>query len=285
MSRNRVSWAVVPVRPGLLYEGPRWVAEAGVFQWVDILSASIHRWDPYGSADAETRETGLEYATVALPLDADRMLVASRSSLHVYSWRDDAHEVVGRWAFPDRVRFNDGAIAPNGDIYVGSMSMARVRGAAALYKFDLDSRTLTTVLDQIGISNGLCWTDDNTAYYVDSLVPQIDRLVVNDGVVSRERWIQLGPDDEPDGIAVAGDGTLAVAMWEGSRIELANAAGQPLPAVSVPALFPTAVAFGGDQGELVLVTTAADQDDAREPAPGKVFVGRVEDLLGAGGSS
>jgi sugar lactone lactonase YvrE len=282
MSRDGVSWGRVPAADGVLFEGPRWIAEAGVFQWVDILSATVHRWDPYGSDPSENRETGLEFATVALPLDADRMLIGSRSSLHVYSWRDRTLETVGEWDFPPDVRFNDGAVAPGGEVYIGSMSMERRKGAAALYRFDLTSRSLTVVADSVGISNGLHWDSASSGYYIDSLEPRIDRVTVADGQLDRRLWLELAHDDEPDGLTVAADGSVVVAMWGGSRLVVATPA-RDLRAVPVPALFPTSVAFGGVDGELVLVTAAAG--DHGEDAPARILVGATAELLEAGGSS
>jgi sugar lactone lactonase YvrE len=277
MSRHGVNWSRLPASEGMLFEGPRWIAEARVFQWVDILAATIHRWDPYGSAPPEHRATGLEFATVALPLDADRMLVASRSSLHLYSWLDATLETVGQWDFPSDVRFNDGAISPTGDVYLGTMSMERRKGAAALYRFDLASGSLTAVLDGIGISNGLSWDTTTSAYYVDSLAPQIDRLELIDGPVVRSPWVRLGSEDEPDGLTIAPDGTLVVALWGGSRVVLIDPSRGSSTDVLVPALFPTSVAFGGVENELVIVTAGAG--DASEDGPARVFLASAEDLL------
>jgi sugar lactone lactonase YvrE len=274
-----VTWTPVAGANGRLFEGPRWIPEAGVFQWVDILGGSLHRWDPSGADAAERRETGLEFATVALPLDADRMLVASRSSLHVYSWRDRTLETVGQWTFPGDVRFNDGAVAPNGDLYVGTMSMDRRKGAAALYRFDIASGSLTAVQQGLGISNGLSWDSPASAYYVDSLEPQVDRLLLADGRLVREPWVRLDSDDEPDGLAVAPDGTVVVALWGGSRLVLLPAAGEPTVQVPVPAVYPTSVAFGGAEGDLVIVTTG--EGDAGEDV-GRVLVGSTQELLDGG---
>jgi sugar lactone lactonase YvrE len=278
MSRNGVTWAEVAAPDGLLFEGPQWVPGARVFQWVDILAGSVHRWDPYAGGASENRSTGLEFATVALPLDADRSLVASRNSLHVHSWTDSGLEEVGRWEFPRDVRFNDGAVAPNGDIYVGTMSMERRKCAAALYRFDLGSGSLVAVLEGIGISNGLAWDSATTAYYVDSLSPQIDRLETSGSVVSRSLWRSLAENDEPDGLALASDGAVVVAVWGGGRLEVLHQAGQGPRAVEVPSRFPTSLTFGGVEGEWVLVTTANDPDT---DSPGRALLCGTTELLEA----
>lgn len=277
MSRHGVTWEVVPAPPGRLFEGPQWIAEARSFQWVDILGATIHRWSPYEAAASETRETGLEFATVALPLDADRMVVASRSSLHLYSWQDRTLETVGQWEFPDDVRFNDGAISPTGDVYVGTMSMQRRTDAAALHRVDLASGSLTTVVDGIGISNGLSWDSSTSAYYVDSLVPQIDRLRLEGDHVSRSPWLRLADDHEPDGLTVTPWGDVAVALWGDNKIVLASPGSRLTSDVALPARFPTSVKFGGDAAEFVVVTTA-EEGVAPESPGGRLFLALSEDL-------
>jgi len=274
--RDGVRWAFVDAPPGRLYEGPQWVPEVGVFQWVDILAGSLHRWDPYGAEPAMSRPTGLEFATVALPLDADRVLVASRSSLHVYSWDADALETVGEWDFPPDVRFNDGALSPGGDIYVGTMSMDRRREGAALHRFDLATSQLKPVLTGIGISNGLCWDSPTTAYYIDSLIPRVDRLEVVEGQLRRSEWARLSGDDEPDGMGLAPNGTLVVALWGGGRLVSLDLTTREARSVSVPTRFPTSVAFGGRDREFTLVTSAAD--DAAGGAPGRVLVSLTREL-------
>ncbi|GEP39785.1 hypothetical protein NPS01_34480 [Nocardioides psychrotolerans] len=272
-----MKWHTVPGPHGRLFEGPHWIPEARVFQWVDILAATLHRWDPYNNEAAETRETGLEFATVALPLDHDRILVASRSSLHVYSWSESTMITVGEWKFPHDVRFNDGALTPCGDIYVGTMSMDRRPLGASLYKFDLAASVLEPVFTGVGISNGLSWDTDTSAFYVDSLVPQIDRVNKTEHGLTREPWLRLDEDDEPDGLAVAPSGHVVAALWGRGCLVVGATSPRKFVTATVPDAYPTSVAFGGVDDELVLVTTAGQS--AATDRKARVFVGDAAELV------
>src|SRR4051794_32590377 len=91
------TWQRIPGSDGRLLEGPRWLPGLGVFQWVDILGSALFRWDPYSEAPAVRRSLDLEFTTMALPLDDDRSLVASRNTLHEYRWRDATCRKLGSW--------------------------------------------------------------------------------------------------------------------------------------------------------------------------------------------
>lgn len=83
---------------------------------------------------------------------------------------------------PDRPnnRFNDGKTDPTGRIFAGTMG-SQVNGVweqrrGSLYSVGKD-RKLKTVLPDIGIANGLAWSEDaKTFYYIDSLAYTVDAL-------------------------------------------------------------------------------------------------------------
>ncbi|MFL6088529.1 MAG: SMP-30/gluconolactonase/LRE family protein [Aeromicrobium sp.] len=269
-----MKWETVPAPVGQLYEGPHWIPDVECFQWVDILGATVHRWDPYAAGQVEIRATGLEFATMALPVDDNRSIVASRQSLHMFEWDTGCLSLLGEWAFEPDIRFNDGAVSPDGSIFVGTMSMERRPGAAALYEFNLDTGTLTAVVDGVGISNGLAWTSASDAIYVDSLRPGVDRLHRTGGEIARSAFARLEADDEPDGLAVEADGTVLVAIWGGSRIVRIGGDGTPISSLPIPARYPTSVALGGRQRDLLLVTTAACETSTEGTADGSVLLAR-----------
>lgn len=271
-------WWIVTAERGRLYESARWIPELGVFQWVDILAGSIHRWRPREQeVVVESRALGLEYVTVALPLDSFRSVVATRSSLFEYDWSTGTFEQLGHWNFPPDIRFNDGAISPDGIIHIGTMSMEGRKDAGSLYQ--LSGGELVPILEGIGISNGLCWISGTKAYYVDSAHPRIDVLTTVDGHVTRERWIDLDEGDEPDGLMVARDGTVFVANWGRSAIEKISPEGfrTSLP---VPVKFPTSIALSRDECWMI-VTSAAHGSSVGE-LDGHVLAarcGEVDDRL------
>lgn len=270
MPGNRVigedpGWSVVPAEPGRLYESARWIPEASTFQWVDILRASLHRWRP-GEEESQARTLDLEFVTMALPLDAERSLVTSRNSLHEYDWSTGTLRHLGAWKFAPDVRFNDGGISPSGDVYLGTMSMERRSNGGALYNWQHGD--LITVVPEVGISNGLGWAKDGTAYYVDSLQPRINRLDES-GFGLASPLADLDQLDEPDGLTVTPEGEVLVALWGGARLARFAADGRRLADLVVPAHFPTSVAFNDER---LLVTTAlVDEADGTSDRDGCVL--------------
>src|SRR5579885_3853026 len=66
------------------------------------------------------------------------------------------------------LRMNDGACDARGRFWVGSMRLDERGWDGALYRYD--GRELVTVLDGVGLSNGIGWSPDGTLmYYVDTL--------------------------------------------------------------------------------------------------------------------
>lgn len=274
----RIDWRIVPAERGRLYEGARWVPRLGIFQWVDILAGTVHRWSPYEQrAVVEKRCLGLEFVTVALPLDSYRSVVASRSSLYEYDWSTDTLDELGQWDFPPDMRFNDGAVSPEGIVHIGTMSMAGRKDAGNLYQFS--GGELVPVLEGIGISNGLCWMSDTEAYYVDSVHPRIDVLTTAGGHVTREPWLHLDQGDEPDGLVVACDGTIFVANWGRSAVDQISPEGFRTT-VPVPVKFPTSIALSRDESWMI-VTSAAPAGSCGKH-DGRVLVawrGEVDDRV------
>lgn len=268
-----IAWTALPCTSGQLFEGARWLPSVRQFQWVDILAATIHRWTP-GDGKVETRELNLEFTTVAIPLDGDRSLVASRDSLHEYSWSSGRLARRGQWRFDDDVRFNDGARSPDGNIFIGTMSMERRSNAGSLYRYDAGE--LRAIVSGVGISNGIGWISPTRALYIDSLIPRIHTADLTSVDVELSTYVPLSATDEPDGLCVTPDGGALIANWGKAQLIHIAPDGQRLGDIDVPVLYPTSVALGGVDLDLLLVTSALDEATESTQSPGRVFVGRYQ---------
>ncbi|MCX6406097.1 MAG: SMP-30/gluconolactonase/LRE family protein [Propionibacteriales bacterium] len=267
-----MSWTAVPGGHGYLFESPRWVTEEKLFQWVDILGATISRWDPVRPTQIESRHLPLDFVTAALPLDGHRSIVASRNALFEYAWNRDQLTPLTSCDFPPSIRFNDGSISPGGEIFIGTMSMTGARDEASLYRYDPAARSLQPVISGIGISNGLAWIDDTTALYVDSLSGSIDTLSLDDDPVRRTVWISVATGEEPDGLAIDAEGRVHVAFWGSGEVRRFTSDGRPLPSWEVPHPMVTSLAFSTGCPSTVVVTTAGSAvPSLDEDARGSVF--------------
>jgi len=82
-------------------------------------------------------------------------------------------------------------------------------------------------------------------------------------------------------MCVTNDGTLLIAMWDGSRIEVISSSGEVQEPIHLPVQRPTSCTFGGLLGDELIVTTAARELDLNaQPLSGKLL-----SLVGTGFSA
>jgi len=134
---------------------------------------------------------------------------------------------------------------------------------------------------KVGISNGLAWSHDHkTMYYIDSPTKKVVAFDFNaeTGAISNERTVYVAvPEDVndqvPDGMTIDTEGMLWIAIWGGSKVVRVDPkSGQLNLSLSVPALNVTSVCFGGENLDVLYVTTASCDTDLNEwPDAGHTF--------------
>ena len=164
-------------------------------------------------------------------------------------------------ADPAAVKLNDGKCDPLGRLWVGTQPHDFSPGRCALYRIDTDG-TVTTMLEQVGLSNGLDWSPDGaTFYYIDSMSRTVDAFDFNAqrGSISNRRAIITIPAGEGgfDGMAVDREGCLWVAVFGASEVRRYGPDGALLASVAISAPAVTSCAFGGVDGGDLLITSAS----------------------------
>lgn len=261
-------------RRGTLCEGPSWLPGVNAFQWVDIAEGRLCRWfEDTGEIVERAFEPPLG---CALPLDSTAMVLASQGDLWIYDWDTEDRRHVVTLPLRPGTRLNDGGIDRDGAIWVGSMSEDGTPDAGALFRVTLDGR-YDVVLPAVSNSNGIGWLADGRAVYVDSPTRRVQTIGSrHDGFPARPFANVDGPGI-PDGLAVDEVGTVWVAVWDGARIARFDANGTFMPPCPVPVPRPTSLAFGGRNGNLMVVTTASWGMNADElavaPLSGHVLMG------------
>jgi sugar lactone lactonase YvrE len=268
--------AFVPITRvrGSLCESIRWILQRTCFQWVDIFEGRLCRWDPGGNT-VETRSFAPPLGC-AIPLDDARSILAFERELWLYDWDDGS---LSRWAslpLLPGTRLNDGGLAPDGAVWIGSMSEAGDPGRGRLWRVSPDLE-IETVISGVGISNGIGWLDNDHAVYVDTTTQRIDALQRSpQGGWTRAPFADVPPPGSPDGLTVGPEGHIWVAVWDGSRVLRWDRQGHLVAEIWVPAPRCTSVALGGRQGELLAVTTASwgldEASLAENPNSGHVLV-------------
>lgn len=252
-------------------EGPCWWPGWGGLRWVDMLAGDVLALDAAGTI---TRTHVGDVAAMLRPRTIGGAVVAVERGLALADedWRVDPLRPM--WS-TDTVRMNEGGVAPDGSLYVGSMAYDQAKGAARLYRVGADLG-VTTELDSVTISNGIDWSPDGSlAYYDDTAT---GRITVFDwtpaqGLTSGRTFADV--DGNPDGLTVDAEGGVWTALFGGSRVERRSPDGTLDAVVEVGARQVTACTFGGEGLDELYITTSREGLTADEdPAAGSLFLVR-----------
>lgn len=267
-----------------LGEGPLWITKLGCFFWVDIEKGILHRYH-LASEKLEIRHFPNRLAVVLegqngkLILGLDRKLVR-------YDWEtqeiEELCEVEEDLALN---RFNDGKVDPQGRIWIGTLSTLFTEGAGSLYRIGSDLSP-EVQLKNLTISNGMAWTaEQQTFYFIDTPTKKIQEFAFDpeSGTIEFRRIAVEIPEELgfPDGMCIDRNGMLWVAHYAGSGVYCWNPnTGQLLDKIQLPVPHVTSCCFGGENLDVMLITTAQENltaDDLEKyPQSGDVFLVNVE---------
>jgi sugar lactone lactonase YvrE len=274
-----VTWAaaepVLEVR-ATLGEGPVWDDREQRLLFVDIMGERVHWFHPESGAHSSSAADGYVGAVV---LREDGGLVLARHDCFVYAGpQGEGRAVVeGFRADSTSVRFNDGKVDPWGRFVAGTMSWEETP-TAALHMLWPDN-SVTTLLEDVTISNGLAWSaEGDVLYYIDSPTRRVDAfdVVPASGVIVNRRTVVEMGDVFPDGMAIDDEGCLWVALWDAGLVRRYAPDGRLLEVVDVPGGgHVSSVAFGGAGMSTLYITTAraglTEAELARAPHAGDLF--------------
>lgn len=156
-----------------LGEGPTWDSRAQRLIWIDILGSRVHTYDP--ASGRRTVMVTEQHVGAAKPRAGGGLVVNLRDGLGLYGPSGSGEAF--RWLHHDPVpgrRANDAAVAPDGSLFFGTMRYDEAPGGGALSRITPDG-TVTTLLDDVTVSNGTGWSPDGLLmYYIDSPTRRVD---------------------------------------------------------------------------------------------------------------
>lgn len=251
---------IIPV-DAVLGESPLWDGRVGLLYWLDIHGQALGTLD-VRSGTWSTVPTGERFGSLALTEDPGVLLAATTRSLALVAIGDatlDRHAELARPA-SERAgnRFNDGKVDRQGRFWVGTMDDAEQDRAGSFYRYG-DGR-LTWRWGDVGVPNSLAFSVDGSRMYAgDSWDRTIWAAEYDAGGGRPERWAEFAHVDEPggpDGSTVDAEDHLWNAEWGNSRLTRYAPDGSIALVLEVPVTRPTCPAFGGDDLDLLFVTTA-----------------------------
>ena len=261
-------------------EGPLWHAAERRLYWLDILTGRVFRYDPATGAHEQVYG-GEQVGGFTAQADGALLLFGARGAIRV--WRDGAIErtIVEEIEADRESRFNDVIADPAGGVFCGTM--AGPNGAGRLYRLDTDG-TLTTVLEDIQVPNGLGFTPDRRGMYFTDTARRVISLFDYDlatGAVSNQRLFVRVPEAEgegaPDGMTVDREGYVWSARWGGGCLVRYAPDGTEVARVAFPARKVSSAVFGGEDYADLYVTTAGGDNKAEDgPGAGALFRLRPE---------
>ena len=244
----------------VLGEGSIWNDITQELYWIDIEGGILHTFQPEKNHH-KSFSLGQRIGTV-VPSDNGKVILALQDGLYEFDLSTRQKRLIASADHdPASMRFNDGKCDPAGRLWVGTMHLDILPKVASLYR--LDRGIVTKMLNEITISNGICWSGDGkTMYYIDtptSAVQAFDFDLAKGQLFSSRVVIETKEEyDPPDGMTIDAEGMLWIAHWKGSCVGRWNPkTGKLVSKIEVPAYHVTSCAFGGKNLDTLYITTAS----------------------------
>lgn len=260
----------------ILGECPLWDPIRETLFWIDIDLGLLYAYQPKFS-NLQVHPIGQKLGCIALT-ETSQLLLATEFGFAFYQPGDlppsNFLEVIPQ---DIGVMFNDGAVSPSGEFWVGSKGP---RGTAKLYclNHDLSAKVM---MEGISISNGIGWSlDGKFFYHTDSLDHSIYRYTLQGKEMTDRETFYTSPNGTPDGLTIDADGNLWIAIWDGGRVLQLSPAGVELAQILLPVSRPTSLAFGGADLRTLYITSASvelsTKEKSTQPYAGALFSVRTQ---------
>lgn len=256
-----------------LGEGVIWDHRTETIWWTDIQESRLYHYN-LSSKKLGYYETPERLCSFGFTDDEEWFIVAFENGFAKYN---PEKNIINWLSKPqehhNQIRFNDGRVDRQGRFWSGTMvednNGGNVRGC--LYRLDMaDKKLAVPLLEDILISNSLCWSPDSKKmYFADSTNNRIDVYDFDAALgmpTNGNPFATTNEDIFPDGSTIDQEGFLWNAQWGGSRVVRYAPYGEIDFILEVPVSQPTCVAFGGSDLSWLFVTTAKDGLDNNQLA-------------------
>lgn len=240
-------------------EGPLYHPDEHRLYWVDIPNGHMYRYD-LDSGEHEQCYAGPSIGGYTIQADGSLLLFKANGEITV--WNEGREETIIEEIPEERgSRFNDVIAGPEGRVYCGTMPPD-----GRLYRLDTDG-TLTMLISDAAVPNGLGFTPDNTrVYFAETEAETIwsfDYDAATGDLSNRQVFVEtVGGSGSPDGLTVDAEGYVWSARWNGGCVVRHHPDdGRAVERVSLPARKVSCITFGGPDYEQAYVTTATAGND------------------------
>lgn len=265
-----------------LGEGTIWNHLTNELYWIDILGRKLNIFNPQTNSNRSIQMPSIIGTVV--PVGNENAIVGLHDGVYIIEM--NLGQITPHSSLDltnPKLRLNDGKCDVMGRLWVGSMHMKEVEGMGKLYRVD-HLGNYKIMLESVTISNGIVWSLDNTVlYYIDTPTLKIQAFDfdTSTGEIDNKRVIIEIPHELgfPDGMTIDSEGQLWVALWRGGAIARFNPKnGKLTQKINVPALNVTSCAFGGENMDILFISTAnvdmTAADHRKYPDAGSIFMAK-----------
>ena len=259
-------------------ESPRWNEAEQRLYWVDIPQGTVYRKSRRGGLESFRPGVG---KIGALAFHGGKLLLFAAQCRIWQCGFGGRPELFAELPGKAHTRFNDVLADQNGHIFCGVAWTDSTPGE--LWRFSLDGKLFTQGEgDLAGMPNGMAISPDRKSFYFavsEEHTVYLYNFDETKGVLSEKRIFATFPPENgnPDGIAVdPATGNLAVAFWNGSRLEIYTPRGGLKQTVPFPIAKITSAEFSMDR---LFVTTGNhpwNEDDWQKNRSGNIFMLKID---------
>lgn len=248
-------------------EGPLWHEDLQALFWLDIPAGRLYRYDPAAGTHALVYQGDGPIGGFTIQVEGELLLFGAGGRVWTWDPRTGAERVVVAEIPAERAtRFNDVIADPEGRVFAGTMPDGERSGH--LYRLDPDG-SLTLVLDDAGVSNGMDFTPGLSGlYHTNSITRTISRYRYDraSGEIAFDAVVVQVPAGEgvPDGLTLDTHGDIWSARWDGGALFHYAPDGTLLGSKAFPARKVSSISFGGPNWTDAYVTLAGGTDREAE---------------------
>jgi len=256
-------------------EGPIWHPERGLI-FSDAIKGGVFQMSRDGNVTQIIKHRrGI--GGIALHEDGSLIVSGRNVAKKRLDVEDGSTPVILDTTFAEgMISLNDIGGDPKGRLYVGGVAFSMLANdpprPGALYRVDVDGSKRKVAMDPAPmLPNGMGFSpDEKFLYLADSAAHAVHKLELDSkgNVISQARFAEIS-GGIPDGIAVAEDGSVWVAVAFGSRVIAFEPDGRQRKEIELPLPMVTSVCFGGDDLKDLYIVTGSHKS-GREDA-GAVF--------------
>ncbi|WP_333987811.1 SMP-30/gluconolactonase/LRE family protein [Providencia huaxiensis] len=258
-----------------LGEGPVWDIQQQRLYWIDSLDGRVFSCTERGT-EIKSWDVRQKIGSMALCKDGNSAIVALEKGIYLLDFTTGETNLLhSPESDKPHNRFNDGKVDRQGRFVVGSMDMQEETPSGALYRLDTDY-SLHKIEQSIIVSNAPCWSPKgDTFYFADTWTGEIwkydyDGLTGN--ISNRQTFctVNTSSGGAADGATVDSEGYLWNALVYAGKIVRYSPTGEIDRIIEMPVKKVTSVAFGGENLDILYVTSMARPPLPRFPEDGQL---------------